>query len=469
MRKSASGVVFKNTDQLWGAVVGKLSNEIRENVYVPEGRAHFFIKHHGKHIGVKDFRYTILYSASTKTASVTVETPEGGEEAKAAIQKFIDSHSEGNILKGVAAKQGVKNKKKWSWAVTKEAEELNDELVRWYVDTINAFYQFFETPIAKTADANKKTTYKELRITIGADNAFEEVQVHPIILKESEKILKDNNMDAEASWGKIAKLNHDFDSDTELRYYFIPMGLRCYLYVGEADQDGEIIKDEHGGEIYDYDSDGNNYIMGYGEFDNTIRARSFNEVADDEEQTEELKEFFKKIKFDSTHTTWNYFSTSFEKAFKDLENNKACEETFIPTAMAEAVRQFDEWVRKCYQRRGEEKENVVSPTMNAKAILHGTTADDYATMSYFINLPEDEKFDIDKLKFVNIDAGYGDYSDVLGKHIGDDMVCLNMIIYDGVMYFAGRRNINLETGRDYDILKYEQDYDIVDGEMKSIE
>ena len=153
MKNSSTSMVFKNTDQLWGAVVSKLPDEIRANVYVPEGRAHFFIKHHGEHIGAKDFRYTILYSASTKTASVTVETPEGGAKAKAAIQKFIDSHSEGNILKGIAAKQGVKNKEKWSWAVTKEAEELNDELVRWYVDTINAFYQFFETPIA--CDAQK--------------------------------------------------------------------------------------------------------------------------------------------------------------------------------------------------------------------------------------------------------------------------------------------------------------------------
>ena len=37
-----------------------------------------------------------------------------------------------------------KNKNKWFWSVTTSAEKLNEELVVWYVETITAFYDFFE-------------------------------------------------------------------------------------------------------------------------------------------------------------------------------------------------------------------------------------------------------------------------------------------------------------------------------------
>jgi hypothetical protein len=44
----------------------------------------------------------------------------------------------------MAAQQGSKNKNKWFWGVTTSAEKLNEELVVWYVETITAFYDFFE-------------------------------------------------------------------------------------------------------------------------------------------------------------------------------------------------------------------------------------------------------------------------------------------------------------------------------------
>ena len=68
----------------------------------------------------------------------------GGEEAKSIIQEFIDSKSGPEFIKAMAAQQGSKNKNKWFWGVTTSAKKLNEELVVWYVETITAFYDFFE-------------------------------------------------------------------------------------------------------------------------------------------------------------------------------------------------------------------------------------------------------------------------------------------------------------------------------------
>ena len=136
-------LVFKNTDQLWGAVIGQLSEEIQTKVAATAGKPYVHIRPKSKHLGVKDFKYCVEYASRSAEAYVEVESLNGGEKAKEAIQKFIDCHDEGNILDGVVPQQGAKNKNKWSWAVSSPATELNDELAKWYVETINAFWNFF--------------------------------------------------------------------------------------------------------------------------------------------------------------------------------------------------------------------------------------------------------------------------------------------------------------------------------------
>ena len=117
------------------------------------------------------------YSSRSAEAYVKVESLNGGEGAKEAIQKFIDSHDEGNIFDGVVPQQGAKNKNKWSWAVSTSATELNDELAKWYVETINAFWSFFETSLDGTIDS--QTTDEEDRVALkeyiqGLEYTFEE-------------------------------------------------------------------------------------------------------------------------------------------------------------------------------------------------------------------------------------------------------------------------------------------------------
>ena len=155
-------IVYKNTDQLWEAVLLKLPNEIREKVSVPDGKPYFFIKPKSKHLGVKDFKYCVVYSSRRFEACVNVESLNGGESAKTKIQKFIDCHDAGHILDGVVAQQGAKNKNKWSWAVTTSANELNEELVQWYVETITAFYEFFETHLNGVVEEQEDNSNVEL-------------------------------------------------------------------------------------------------------------------------------------------------------------------------------------------------------------------------------------------------------------------------------------------------------------------
>lgn len=137
---------LNDTDALWAAVISRLPIELQTNVSAPAGKSYFHIKPQGKVLGIKDFKYCVVYSSRASEACVNVESLNGGEEAKNTIQQFIDARGE-NILSNVEAQQGVKNKNKWSWAVTTHANEFNEELVQWYVDTINAIYELFETPV----------------------------------------------------------------------------------------------------------------------------------------------------------------------------------------------------------------------------------------------------------------------------------------------------------------------------------
>ena len=71
------------------------------------------------------------------------------------------------------------------------------------------------------------------------------------------------------------------------------------------------------------------------------------------------------------------------------------------------------------------------------------------TVSFYINLPEGENFDPDKLDFLNIGEDYDAYSKVL-QELLEDVILLNAIIYDGKIYFAGHDDIDILGSSDFD-------------------
>ena len=135
---------IESTDELWKVVISNLPEDIKANVSAFAGKAYIHIKPNSKHLGVNDFKYCVEYSKMKSRAYVNVETLNGGVEGKTAIQNYIDSNNADCIVKSVVPQQGAKNKDKWKWEVTTPATELNAELAQWYIDTITAFWNFFE-------------------------------------------------------------------------------------------------------------------------------------------------------------------------------------------------------------------------------------------------------------------------------------------------------------------------------------
>ena len=137
-------------DALWEEVTSKLKDEVTTRISIPKGRAYFYIasKPH------KDtFTYVGGYSVRGKFASFGIESY-CGEEGRDAIQALIDAAPKGHLIREAEAKQGTKNKTKWAWGVATSIEMPREELVKWYVETIIAFYTFLEAQKPLDAEAS---------------------------------------------------------------------------------------------------------------------------------------------------------------------------------------------------------------------------------------------------------------------------------------------------------------------------
>lgn len=130
-----------DNDALWTAVASQLVGLVKTRLSIPKGRAYFSIAS-GAH--KKLIEYWAWFGSRDGKAQVDIETF-GGEEAKAAIEALIAKAPAGHIIKTAEAKQGVKNKDKWFWPITIQYADMSDEqLAKWYVNTITALYTFFE-------------------------------------------------------------------------------------------------------------------------------------------------------------------------------------------------------------------------------------------------------------------------------------------------------------------------------------
>ena len=131
---------FPWTDMLWNSVKKHLSNEISGSIYIPKGRPYFSIQSEA-YKGI--LTYTAGYSIRHGLASVAIETY-GDVEAKMFVESKILQAPAFHPIKSIEAKQGVKNKSKWSWTISKPMDKSDEEITRWYVDALLSFYRFFE-------------------------------------------------------------------------------------------------------------------------------------------------------------------------------------------------------------------------------------------------------------------------------------------------------------------------------------
>ena len=133
------------TDILWDSVKKQLLPSIKSNISIPKGRPYILI---ASDCLKGTIAYVAGYSIRHGLASVAVETY-GGEEAKSMIEEKIAYGPENHPLKSLGVKQGVKNKNKWAWTISIPMDKSNEELAKWYADTLLSFYRFFEQDINK--------------------------------------------------------------------------------------------------------------------------------------------------------------------------------------------------------------------------------------------------------------------------------------------------------------------------------
>ena len=127
-------------DALWEDVTLKLKKDVTTRISIPKGRAYFYIASQ-PHKNV--FTYVGGYSVRGKFASFGIEAY-CGEDGRDAIQAMIDAAPKGHIIRETEAKQGTRNKTKWTWAVATSIDIPREELVKWYVDVIVDIYSFLE-------------------------------------------------------------------------------------------------------------------------------------------------------------------------------------------------------------------------------------------------------------------------------------------------------------------------------------
>lgn len=268
-----------------------------------------------------------------------------------------------------------------------------------------------ETDDVEDADVQLEDNYKTVRLKISGYN-FKEIAVQPICDEEAESILSDHDMDAEESFKELESLNDDYGME-KLNYYFIPSYSPVMLTAYEEDEDGDesVICEEEDFEI----------CPSYGMM--SMEEATDNYV-DDEDELAAYKAHLTETQFEEKHWGCSIVADSLKKAWKGLANNESSEETFLPIAIAEAL----------------------SLSEAENALLRGVDMTDEFDISFHIRLPKDEEFDSSKLNFICMDTEYEDKSSVLQEHLAFDATCLNMVIYDNVMYFASEANTFIDGG-----------------------
>ena len=229
---------------------------------------------------------------------------------------------------------------------------------------------------------------------------------------EGVEIMKEHGNDAEEAYSDIYDKVWSEDSGQLMDFVFENSYSEYELYVVDAKTE-EV--------IYDDDSfmpDASYGLMSYKE------AEANFSIDDDEEGFSEYVKYLRS----EYQTNELYLSQGFAKAWNELsEPTTESAATFVPNFMHYAL-----------------------SAAGAKNALLMAIEESDVSVSFYINLPEGEDFDPDKLDFINIDEDYDAYSKVLQELLARDIILLNAIIYDGKIYFAGHDDIYIFEDSDED-------------------
>ena len=126
-------------NNIWERVIARVKDKVQSHINNPMGRPYIGFKsptHEG-------FVYDCGYSVRYNTVTVSIYTT-NGEKAKDYMQNFISNNNVLSQLPNLKQRPGAKQDGKWIWLATDTLDKTDEELVKWFVDTILKFYSIFE-------------------------------------------------------------------------------------------------------------------------------------------------------------------------------------------------------------------------------------------------------------------------------------------------------------------------------------
>ena len=265
-----------------------------------------------------------------------------------------------------------------------------------------------------------------LSFNVDGDSNFQRILVLPITDDKSKKIVSDCGCNAEEALNPLYEKIAKESSKQLMDFVFTLSNTPVELIVSDDETEEEIYSDD------EFTIEPTYGVMSMDEINENYPDD------DDKEAKEEQENYLKRTKHDSNGL---FISGGFSKAWDGLINNTVSCASFVPIVIKESLK-----------------------ASGAKsALLAGESEVCSSTITFKIELKDDEEFDVDKLDFINFDESYDDYSPVLNNLLENDMVSMNAIIYDGKMYFAGHNDF------DYDENNGNSYYDFVNEDIESEE
>lgn len=121
---------------LWEPVKIEVLKRVQTKMSIPKGRPYAWMHHKVNH---KKLGTGVLYSVRENKANVFLETYLG-DEAKEKIVAAISKLPADHPLRSAEMNQGARNKNKWGWTLSKSIDKSDSGLVKWYADTLIAFF-----------------------------------------------------------------------------------------------------------------------------------------------------------------------------------------------------------------------------------------------------------------------------------------------------------------------------------------
>lgn len=122
--------------KLWEPIKEEMLKLVKAKLTIPKGRPYAWMQHITNH---KKLGTGVGYSVRDSHANVSLETYLG-VEARDKIIEAISKLPSDHPLKSAEMSQGKRNKNKWAWDVHKQIGKTDSGLIKWYVETLFAFY-----------------------------------------------------------------------------------------------------------------------------------------------------------------------------------------------------------------------------------------------------------------------------------------------------------------------------------------